>query len=196
MLLLTAYEPYDDWQANTSWLVLQEVTRQLASHEGITTRLYPVDFADIKQRIAKDVGKGDVAIHLGQAPGRGCIEIEAVGINVARDRHQRGEQAVPLVADGPPAFCSTLPLGEWAASLRELGIPAEVSHHAGTYLCNAALYLSQYHGARATFLHLPMATEQVVAEGRNMPSLPLMVLTAGVLSVVRQAMGESLGARS
>ncbi len=189
-LLLTAYEPYDDWQANTSWLVLREVTRQLTSHEGITTRLYPVDFAEVKKRIAKDVSQGDIAIHLGQAPGRSCIELEAVGINVAKDRHQRGEQASPLVEGGPPAFDSTLPLGEWARSLRELGIPAEVSHHAGTYLCNAALYLSQYHGARSTFLHLPMATEQIVTEGRNMPSLPLMVLTAGVLSIVRRVVGE------
>jgi len=77
----------------------------------------------------------------------------------------------------------TLRFGE----LREVGIPAEVSHYAGTYLCNAAHYLSHYHGTPATFLHLPLATEHVLAEGGNQPSLPLETLVRGVLQIVHLA---------
>ena len=44
-VLITAFEPYDRWEANSSWLALVELTKDLPSEPRITTRRYPVDFA-------------------------------------------------------------------------------------------------------------------------------------------------------
>lgn len=178
-VLLTAYGPYDDWQENASWLVMQEITRELPEGIDLQTRLYPVDFNEVATRLVNDLSADiDVAIHLGQAPGASRIELEAVGLNLALDRNERPESARPLVDGGPQAYFSRLPLDAWAQTLRTEGIPAEVSHHAGTYLCNAALYLSQHIAAeqgyptRATFVHLPLLPEQVIDSNVNHPSLP------------------------
>ena len=196
-VLVTAFGPYDDWLQNCSWLVLQELTRCLPADCPVTTRLYPVDFSILKSRLAEDLREEfDVALHLGQAPGRASIALEAIGLNLARDRGQRADEAVPLIPAGPLAYFSTLPLGAWATMIRDAGIPAEVSHHAGTYLCNAALYLSHYFADRegrdmaATFFHLPLDTTQVIAYERDLPSLPAAVSAEAVRMVIEKLLSE------
>ena len=118
-ILLTAYGPYDDWETNVSWLVLQEVLRHLPKDADVVTRLYPVDFAEMPARLEQDLNDEiDVAIHLGQAPGNGRIELEAIGLNCGLDRGQRAEAAWPLVPGAPAAYHSELPLAAWAQQLR------------------------------------------------------------------------------
>ena len=82
-VLLTAFEPYDLWTANSSWLTLIQLTQQLPSEPAITTRLYPVNFATMKERLAKDLEANyDYALHLGQAPGSTRIQLESHAINI------------------------------------------------------------------------------------------------------------------
>lgn len=184
-ILLTAYGPYDDWSENASWLALQEVLRELPQedegdeHLEITTRLYPVDFDEVRARLESDLaGRFDIALHLGQSPGAGRIELEAFGLNVGRQRDTPPEAAFALAEDGPPAYQSQLPLAHWAALLQSQGIPAGVSYHAGAYLCNAALYWTHFYCERddlptaATFLHLPLDTCQAVTSKDDLASLP------------------------
>jgi len=178
-VLITAYQPYDQWEANASWLTLVELVSDLPEQPEVTTRLYPVDFDKVRQQLETDLAADfDVALHLGQAPGEAYIRIEAIGINVAGGRDQRPEEYVPLIDDGPSAYRSQLPLADWARKLRGEGIPAEMSYHAGTYLCNAALYLTHYYAQRdalktqAAFFHIPLTPSQTVGELSNIPSLP------------------------
>jgi pyroglutamyl-peptidase len=178
-VLLTAFEPFDRWPANSSWLALVELARDLPREPGITTRLYPVDFLAVKQLLAKDLAANyDYAIHMGQAAGSSRVQLEAVGINVGGAADQSSDDFRPLSDDGPMAYRSPLPLADWAAKLRGAGIPAEVSYHAGTYLCNATLYWNCYLAerlslkTRAAFIHLPLDLSQVLDEPRGMSSLP------------------------
>jgi pyroglutamyl-peptidase len=200
-VLLTAYGPYDDWPENASWLVMQELLQEIPQNIELVTRLYPVDFGEVAGRLEHDVTQGfDTVLALGQAPGRACIALEGVGINWACDRGIPPEDAVPLDPNGPAAYSSTLPLKRWTELLRGAGIPAEVSFHAGTYLCNAALYwahhFSAQHGlpTRAAFLHLPLATQQVVAGKRGLPSLPVPVMAHGVRLLLDDLAEEATGA--
>ncbi|TWT90567.1 Pyrrolidone-carboxylate peptidase [Pseudobythopirellula maris] len=192
-ILLTAFGPYDQWRENASWLAVQELTRETPESVDLTTRLYPVDFAEARQRMASDLAAGfDASIHLGQAPGKGVIALEAIGLNVARDRGVAADEAPMLEPDGPPAYRSALPLGEWARMLRDAGAPAEVSFHAGEYLCNAALYWSHHftrdrpmqHGS--VFVHVPLDTSQVVAAGRDLPSLPSAITALAVRMMIER----------
>lgn len=178
-VLITAFEPYDRWDDNSSWLALVQLTKDLPNEPRTTTRRYPVDFAAVRERLTEDLAANyDFALHLGQSPGLARVHLEAIGLNIGGTSQQLAEQFQPLVPDGPVAYRSDLPLAAWANKLRAAGIPAQVSYHAGTYLCNATLYLTHHlcrergWKTQAAFVHLPLATEQAIRERQDIASLP------------------------
>jgi pyroglutamyl-peptidase len=178
-VLITAFEPYDCWNANASWLALVQLTQDLPRQPAIVTRLYPVDFAAVKEKLAGDLrANHDYALHLGQAPGSTRLQLEAFAVNVGGSSHQSPDEFRPLVEGGPAAYRSSLPLADWSAQLREAQVPAQVSYHAGTYLCNATLYFSCYLAermglkTRSTFVHLPLDLSQTANQAQSMASLP------------------------
>ncbi|MEQ1826341.1 MAG: pyroglutamyl-peptidase I [Pirellula sp.] len=178
-VLLTAFEPYDVWEQNSSWEALVMFLHQRGSVQGVTTRRYPVDLDRLQSRLEKDLERGyDAILHVGQAPGISRVQMEAIAINVAGMTDAAGDFFGPLVADGPIAYRTGFPLDVWNHNLRSAGIPCSVSFHAGTYLCNAVMYLShRWHEARGRrcpvgFLHLPLTPEQVLHSRRDFPSMP------------------------
>ncbi len=190
-ILITAFEPYDQWVENSSWLALVDFTRNMKASQKITTRLYPVNFEEVRQRLQKDLASNyDYVLHLGQAPGLGAIRLEAIGVNVGGSSHEPPEQYRKLVDDGPVAYHSALPLADWVGQLREAGVPASVSFHAGTLLCNATLYMTHYFVQKmslqteATFVHLPLATRQVAIRNKEMASLPVATSAAALHLIV------------
>jgi pyroglutamyl-peptidase len=179
-ILITAFEPYDQWVENSSWLALMDFTKNIETSHKVTTRLYPVNFEEVRRRLQKDLDANhDYVLHLGQAPGLGAIRLEAIGVNVGGSSKDPPERHRKLVNDGPVAYHSKLPLVDWVEQLREAGVPASVSFHAGTLLCNATLYMTHYLvekmslQTRATFVHLPLATRQVANRNKEMASLPV-----------------------
>ncbi len=183
-ILITAFEPYDRWTSNSSWLALVELTRFYAGAAELTTRRYPVELTLLSERLRKDLQQDfDFALHLGQSPGSPLVKLEAVGLNLRSD-------GSPLLPDAPTAYRSPLPLDACHAALVQAGIPSCVSHHAGTYLCNAALYLSQHYAAsfdmktRAAFVHLPLSPEQVARDGQSLPSMSTPMCSASLAIVI------------
>ena len=192
-VLLTAFEPYGRWPTNASCLALDELSREMPSSPQITTRIFPVDFEVVKTRLAEVLKADfDYVFHLGQAPGSAQVQLEAIGLNVACDEDAGSYRR--LCDDWPVAYRSSLPLFDWAQRIRAARIPADVSFHAGTYLCNAALYLTHYYIERmrlktqAVFVHLPLDPTQVPAEKEDMPSLSAALSAKAVRTVL-----ESLG---
>jgi len=196
-ILITAFQPYDHWKTNSSWLAMVELTKTLPEFPEVTSRLYPVDFATVREKLAEDLQANyDYALHLGQAPGRASVRLEAIGINVGGTSEQTPEQYRPLVEDGPTAFRSSLPLASWSLRLREQGIPTHVSYHAGAYLCNATLYLSHYIvqqqnlKTQATFIHLPLDVSQTFEEPGDLASLPAATSAMAVRSILQELTGH------
>ena len=190
-ILLTAFEPYDEWTENSSWLALMELLKTRPPSADLITRRYPVDLPALQEKLFGDLEKSpDVVLHLGQAPGNSAIKLEAIALNIAGCVQENGQELPALVPGGDIAFHSRLPLGRMSDRLRQAGIPASVSYHAGTFLCNATMYLSHhwYHSRptapRIGFVHLPLATEQVAHSSRNLPSLPVGTLAAAVRLLV------------
>jgi pyroglutamyl-peptidase len=186
-VLITAFDAYGHWQQNSSWLALVELTRSLPDRPTVTTRRYPVDFQTMRDRLAADLkGNYDYAIHLGQAPGHGRIELEAVGLNVAGTHEQMPDEFDVLSDDGPVAYRTGLPLADWAAKIRRAGIPCQVSYHAGTFLCNAALYLSHLLAeqnsltTRPVFVHLPLEVSQALTESKDVATMPATTMAAAI----------------
>jgi len=190
-VLVTAFEPYDCWTTNASWLTLVELTREMPSEPRLVTRRYPVDFLQARQRLEKDLEADfDFVLHLGQAPGSSHIRLEAVGLNLGSSLQEDPEQPKVLEPSGPLAYFSPLPLAIWASQLRAAGIPARVSFHAGTYLCNALLYyslhLAHQRGLRmqSAFIHLPLAPSQIADARDDSPSLPVQVSAAAIRHIL------------
>ena len=131
-------------------------------------------------------------MHLGQSSQAACIELEAIGLNVGGEPGQSPDEFQPLVAGGPPAYRTSLPLSRWAVLLREDGIPTQVSYHAGTYLCNAVLYLSLHLAAekrlktRSAFIHLPLAPQQVLRERQAWPNMPSEMCAKGIRLILNE----------
>jgi len=125
----------------------------------------------------------ELVICLGLAGGREKIGLERVAINQddARIPDNAGQQPIdePIVAGGPAAYFSRLPLKACLQALIDADLPAEVSNTAGTFVCNHVFYSLMHALAeratqepdcaavRAGFVHLPWLPEQ------GSPSLPL-----------------------
>jgi pyroglutamyl-peptidase len=104
-----------------------------------------------------------------------------VAINVmdARIADNAGAQPidVPVIAGGPAAYFSTLPIKSLVAGLRAAGFPASVSQTAGTFVCNQVFYALQHTlaglGVHSGFVHLPLLPEQAAHwKGPTLPSWP------------------------
>ncbi len=195
-VLLTAFEPYAEWSTNSSWMTLVEMLKGRPSNSLLVTRRYPVDLERMQSSLYKDLSTGfDAVLHLGQAPGASLVKLEAMAINAGGAIRDGAAGIDRLVSDAPEAYRSRMPLDRWAQRLNKAGIPAQISYHAGTYLCNAVMYLSHHWVAQSEqqipvgFIHLPLASEQVAGSGQSIASLPLATL-ANALSLVLDDLGE------
>jgi pyroglutamyl-peptidase len=198
-VLLTAFDAYDCWTENSSWLTLMELTKMLPAVPRVTTRRYAVNLAALRQRLTSDLAAHyDYVLHLGQAPGHASIQLEAVGVNVNGAASPLPEDLQPLAADGPVAYRSLLPVAKWASNLRRAGIPCHVSYHAGTFVCNAALYLTHYVAerqhlkTRAALVHLPLETSQVLNGRPEQACLPRSCMAAAVRLILEELAAEDL----
>jgi pyroglutamyl-peptidase len=185
-VLLTAFEPYDRWPENSSWQALADLTRWYDGKAELSTRRYPVDLTAMSERLRKDLQEDyDLAIHLGQSPGSTLVKLESMGLNVRSD-------GSVLIADAPAAYRSPLPLERCYRTLIAAGIPSEVSHHAGTYLCNATLFLSQHYShsfglrTQSAFVHLPLSPGQAAQDGGRLASMSTPMSAAAIALTIDQ----------
>jgi pyroglutamyl-peptidase len=74
--------------------------------------------------------------------------------------------------------------------VRRAGIPCQVSYHAGTYLCNAMLYLAHHLTqemqlkTRSAFIHVPLDASQTAAQAQDMASMPASMSAMAVRMIL------------
>jgi pyroglutamyl-peptidase len=182
-VLLTGFEPFNGATINPSW----EAVRLLAGWSGpgfaVAARQLPCVFGAALDVLRDAVAetRPDIVIAVGQAGGRSEISLERVAINVddATIRDNAGAQPVdtPIVADGPAAYFSSLPVKAIVRALRLRGFPSGVSQTAGTFVCNHVFYGLMHHLAgqpvRAGFIHVPFLPEQAADRPERPPSMAL-----------------------
>ncbi|MGJ7918585.1 pyroglutamyl-peptidase I [Massilia sp. LXY-6] len=201
-VLLTGFEPFNGAAVNPAW----EAVRRLDAWEGegaggpfrVEVRLLPCVFGRAAQDLCAfvDQVRPDIAIAVGQAGGRPEISVERIAINVddARILDNAGQQPVdvPIVADGPAAYFTNLPIKAMVAAMREQGLKAGVSQTAGTFVCNHVFYALMHHVrgsvAKAGFIHVPFLPEQAEAWPEPTPSMALDDIVAGLRTAVEVAL--------
>lgn len=197
-VLLTGFEPFAGDRLNPSALIVEALAGTAIAGARVEGRILPCVFGRaIAEAIrAVDDVTPEVVIALGQAGGRTGITVERVAINLddARIPDNAGAQPIdrPILADGPAAYFSTLPIKAMVAALQERGIAAAVSQTAGTFVCNHVFYGLRHHLAhqlhvRAGFVHVPWLPEQAAARPGD-PSLPLAVQVEAVRVLVAVAL--------
>jgi pyroglutamyl-peptidase len=155
--VVAGFEPFDGRPRNRSW----DVVRRLGVRPGLEILRLPVNFAGLKRAVPDLTSrKMRVILLVGESSGD-AIAVEQVALNIIDtdipDNSGRTPRAETIVADGPLALRTSWDAKAVARTLNRSGLPAAASFHAGTYACNAALYLAIHarHDTQVGFLHIP-----------------------------------------
>lgn len=191
-ILVTALEPYEPWNKNSSWESLVYLLSHHGVTPGVTTRRYPSRLRLLREKLAEDLNRGfDVVLHLGQLPGASQVLLECISLNVAGNTQLDDQILGILKESGPVAYRTQLPMERWAKNIRQAGIPAKASFHAGIYLCNAMMYLSQHWYAERNlpsqvgFIHLPLTLEQAYQDGNDLPGLKISDMAQAINIILK-----------
>jgi pyroglutamyl-peptidase len=170
-ILVTGFEPFDGQSINPSWAVASALHGAAIAGAQVTAVQLPCVFAQalpaLQQALAQH--RPDIVLALGQA----------INVQDARIPDNAGAQPIdlPVIAGGPAAYFSTLPIKALVAGLKAAGFPASVSQTAGTFVCNQVFYALQHTlaglGVHSGFVHLPLLPEQAANwKGPSLPSWP------------------------
>ena len=173
-VLVTGFDPFGGADINPSWHAAQALDgRQVAGHRIVAAQL-PTVFGQSLRVLDTllEQHRPVLAVCTGQAGGRAAMSLERVAINVNDARIADNAQAqpvdTPVVADGPAAYFSKLPIKAMLAALESEGIRCEVSQTAGTFVCNHVFYglmhtlatRPEFAGVRGGLIHVPWLPQQ------------------------------------
>ena len=173
-ILLTGFGPFPGISDNPSARLVETLTgaSSFAPRDcELRTEVFPTEWGAVGMlvpRLLKSV-QPDVTIHFG-------VSRQAHSLRIERSAHNR---IVPRVdaagvlparrtihVGGPARLDSTVAVPRLAAKLRESGVPANSSAHAGSYLCNFLYYhslawaMSRDAAAKMLFVHIPVARSE------------------------------------
>ncbi|PEY43876.1 pyroglutamyl-peptidase I [Bacillus cereus] len=198
-VVVTGFEPFGGEEMNPAWEVAKRLDGQVIGDYKIISKQVPTVFHKSLQVLQSYMEEIEPAlvICIGQAGGRPDITVERVAINVddARIPDNEGNQPVdaPVVAEGPVAYWSTLPMKAIVKKLREEGIPASVSQTAGTFVCNHLFYglmhmlAKSENEVRGGFIHIPFLPEQASSHP-GQPSMALSTIAKGIELLIQVAL--------
>ena len=173
-ILLTGFGPFPGVPDNPSARLVETLAGvgSFAPRDcELRTEILPTDWGAVAMlvpRLLKSV-QPDVTIHFG-------VSRQARSLRIERSAHNhilpRIDAAGVLPArrtihvDGPARLDSNVHVPRLAATLRENGVPANSSAHAGSYLCNFLYYhslawaMSRDTADQMLFVHIPVARSE------------------------------------
>ncbi len=190
-LLRIVVAGYGRWalaERNPAAQVAENLKKEHIEGCELSPYVLPVSSATLTENISRilKAERPDVWIGLGVNSVGTMIQPEMVGINWRHFAVPDVDGAVlnnlPIFCEGPDAYNSGIPNEKIVRSLRAEGIPAQISFHAGTHLCNQMLY-SVNHLTRlmnlptfSGFIHIPQSPENIAASPDHTPSAGSMSL--------------------
>lgn len=199
-ILVTGFDPFGGEKANASLEAVRRLPARIGALE-IETAALPTSYGRSLQVLEAEIDRArpEIVLCVGQAGERAALCVERVAVNVqdARIPDNDGAQpgGAPVVAGGPAAYVSTLPVRAAVAALHAQALPAELSMSAGTFVCNHVFYGLMHLAAtgryafRGGFLHVPSLPHQVSG---NAPSMAPERIARGI-TVVLEASAATAG---
>jgi pyroglutamyl-peptidase len=194
-VLLTGFTRFGEYKINPSGEIVKRLNGKTIKGNKIIGLILPVVFGKAGQMVINAIKKHqpDIVISLGLSNNASGIIIERVGLNIhtGKDESCVTPSSEYIIKDGAPAYFSGLPSERILAKLRKNNIPANISYHAGTYLCNEVLYTAlnyiaaQKLSIKAGFIHIPNLPEQIAKHPNpSRPSMSLEMIAKAVKIVV------------
>lgn len=206
--LVTGFERFAGLAANPASRVACALDGETVGGLRVVGREIPVSLARTPAVVADLVAahRPAVVLALGLAAGAAVPRVEMHAINAAHFSvpDNDGYAAPPgtLLGEGPAGRSATWDGAAVVAAIEAAGVPARLSFHAGTHLCNATLYHLLGLAAAAApatpcgFLHLPYLPEQVIdlagrpgQAGVDLPSMALDLQIAAARAALHAMAG-------
>ncbi len=198
LVLLTGFDAFGGSPVNPSWLAVQVLNgKQIAGHRLLAKQLPTVFGQSLHQlQVYLLQYRPALVICVGQASGRSALLLERVAINLNDasmvDNAGMQPSGSPIVATGPAAYFSSLPLKAILTQMNNEGLAAELSLSAGSYVCNQVFYGLMHALAtekslirsRGGFIHVPYLPEQ------GEPHMALKTMVRGLQIAIRCALSE------
>lgn len=202
-ILLTGFEAYGNTPYNPAESVARKLDGTVVQDSEIVARIVPNSFFQciefVEQAIAEI--KPEIVVMLGEYGGRATITVERLAQNLndstrygLADNAKCALQGKMTVPDGPVAYYATLPIRAMVKSMRDAGIPADISDAAGTFCCNHLMYGILHHISsnrlpiRAGWIHLPhLPRVAALPENLGAPSMSVETSASGVEIGIRAA---------
>lgn len=195
-VLVTGFDPFGGDHVNPSWEAVRALDGQTIGGHRIVAAQLPTVFdrsLDVL-RILLAAHRPVLTICTGQAAGRAALSLERIAINVndARIADNALAQPIdtPVIAGGPAAYFSSLPIKAMLAALEARGLRAEVSQTAGTFVCNHVFYgllhelatRAEFAGVRGGLIHVPWLPQQ------GQPSMAVDEIVEGLMVAIECAL--------
>lgn len=207
-IILTGFAPFGGSKSNPSQQIAEHLQGETLGGVEVVSLTLPVVMSEDWKRLreAIDAYQPAVVLSLGLASGTTCLDVERFAVNLQIPESDDPSKSLgpnppqsKIVEGGPSALFSTLDPEQIAEVIRtEADVPARAHGYAGSYACNHIFYqalhyaLSQGLPYKAGFIHLPLSSEQVIAENAlHLPSLPLSLMTAGVRTALNAALSSA-----
>lgn len=195
-ILLTGFEAFGDTPHNPAEAVARSLDGKCIGGATVVSRVVPNSFFKCIAFVADaiDYLNPDIVVMLGEYGGRATITVERIAQNLndstrydLLDNCGVSMQDEPTVAGGPAAYYSQLPIRAMVKSMREAGIPADISDAPGTFCCNHLMYGILHHVVtnempiQAGWIHLPhLPSVAALPENLGAPSMSLETSSRGV----------------
>jgi len=203
-ILVTGFEPFGGATVNPASLAVQKLKTTARGSVEVVTREIPTVFGKSAKAVEDAILEfsPQAVISVGQAGGTPGIRVEKVALNLddARIPDNEGNCPAdsPIDPTGPVAYWAGIPVREVVDAIQMKGIPAAISHSAGTFVCNHVFYSTCNFVAKKDmrikvgFIHVPYLPCQVVGKGEA-PSMPLECIVIALESAVQVVAASIIG---
>lgn len=206
-ILLTGFEAYGNTPHNPAEAVARALDGKFVNDSIVISRVVPNVFFECIDYVIESISEiqPNVVVMLGEFGGRPNITVERIAQNLndsARyeltDNQGVSLQDKPTVVGGPAAYYASLPIRAMVKTMRESGIPADISDAPGTFCCNHLMYGILHHLSsnnlpiRAGWIHLPHLPSVAAAqENIGAPSMSAETSAEGVEICIRAILENS-----
>ena len=149
-VLLTGFEPFGGSPVNPSQQLVERLARLPMPGLRLDFEVLPVVGGTAEgsawHRMQRAMARHspNAIIAFGEAHTRAAITVERLAVNLLDypmpDNSGSRLSDVPVIAEGPAAYFSTLPVRAMVDTCNACGVPCQLSLSAGAYLCNEIMY--------------------------------------------------------
>jgi pyroglutamyl-peptidase len=164
-ILVTCFEPFGGRKTNLSELAVEKLrsrkTPVLWNKENVVFACLPVTFDKVEGILKTLIKKHSVTRILltGEHRKAPQIQLERLALNVAHadiaDNSGTRYNLAEIAGTQSLALMTALSLDVLNNKIKKAGIPNRISHHCGTFVCNAAYYHALQNCKDSIFIHFP-----------------------------------------